>query len=114
MNKKILSLLLAGSCLLLQADEPKIDPETGLKIAKGFEEVKNNCTICHSANFIVQSKNTKEEWLATIRWMQATQGLWEFDPQTEETILNYLAVNYPQSNTSRRRPQLKPKYLPKP
>lgn len=93
--------------------EVKVDSETGLKIDKGFEEVKNNCTICHSANFITQSKNTREEWLATIRWMQDTQGLWEFDPQTEDIILTYLAKNYPQSNTSRRRSPLDISKMPK-
>lgn len=99
-------------CLALMAYGAEIDPETGLKMGKGFEEVKANCTVCHSANFIIQSKLNRDEWKTTIKWMQDTQGLWEFDPQTEDLILTYLATNYPQANTSRRRPQLLPQFLP--
>ncbi|WP_104696908.1 MULTISPECIES: hypothetical protein [unclassified Helicobacter] len=90
----------------------EIDQETGLKIADGFEEVKTNCTVCHSAQLFTKAKGNREEWLASIRWMQATQGLWEFDPKTEDIILNYLSTNYPQTNDSKRRPLLKDKYLP--
>lgn len=96
--------------LALSATE--IDPETGLKVAKGLNEVKANCTVCHSANFIIQSKLNREEWKSTIRWMQETQGLWEFDPETEDIILTYLASQYPQAQTSRRRPLLDKSLLP--
>ncbi|WP_084340150.1 hypothetical protein [Helicobacter pametensis] len=99
------------ACLSLWGVE--IDKETGLKVAKGLDVVKANCTACHSASFITQSKLNREEWLAAIRWMQETQGLWEFDPETEDVILTYLSTQYPQANTSRRRPQLKAEFLPK-
>lgn len=107
MKKVVLAFV---ACLSLWGAE--IDKETGLKIGKGLEEVKANCTVCHSANFIIQSKLNRDEWLTTIRWMQDTQGLWEFDPQTEDIILTYLSTQYPQSNTSRRRPQLDQSLLP--
>lgn len=48
--KKVLLILLASSSIFLQAQ--KIDSESGLIIAKGFETVKANCTVCHSAKFI--------------------------------------------------------------
>jgi hypothetical protein len=37
-----------------------------------------------------------------IRWMQEKQNLWQFDPVTEEKIVNYLAENYPPSKSQRR------------
>lgn len=88
------------------------DQETGLKIAEGLEEVKTNCTVCHSSRFIIQSRLDRQGWLSTIRWMQETQGLWEFDPKTEDIILNYLSTQYPQIGTSRRRLPLKEGLMP--
>jgi hypothetical protein len=46
-----------------------------------------------------------------IRWMQKTQGLWSFDEKTEDTILSYLAANYPPGKSSRRR-NLSPAEMP--
>ena len=80
------------------------DPETGFIIADGFPIVKANCTACHSAKLVIQNRMSRETWLATIRWMQETQGLWEFPPKTEETILDYLSTYYfPEKRKKRRR-----------
>ncbi len=79
-----------------------IDSETGLKIAAGWKVVKTNCTVCHSAKFIVLQQGSRDTWLEMIRWMQKTQGLWQFDPQTEKIILDYLANNYPPKQGGRR------------
>ena len=43
------------------------DPETGLVVAPGFHFVKAQCTVCHSAALITQSRATREGWLAMIR-----------------------------------------------
>ena len=80
----------------------KTDPESGLKIAPGWQTVKDNCTGCHSAKFITTHQGDRETWLETIRWMQRTQGLWSFDPKTEDTILTYLASQYPPVHVGRR------------
>jgi len=71
------------------------DPETGLIKAPGFETVKNNCTVCHSARTFTGRGYTRKVWLEQIRWMQDSQGLWEFDAETEKTILDYLETHYP-------------------
>lgn len=102
-------LALFGATLLSAA--PQLDSETGLVIAPGFEEVKTNCTACHSAKFITLQKGDRDTWLAMIRWMQKTQGLWEFEPKTENIILDYLAEHYPAGEVSRR-PNLKHTLLP--
>ncbi|RBQ29772.1 hypothetical protein [Aliarcobacter vitoriensis] len=106
---KLTILALLISPFYLQAKE--FDSETGLIIDKGFETVKANCTVCHSAKFITLQKGDRDMWKAMIVWMQRTQGLWEFEPAVEDEILTYLEKNYPPTETSRR-PNLKAKDLP--
>lgn len=77
--------------------------------APGYETVKVNCTGCHSARLIVQNRQTREGWLKTIRWMQETQNLWQFDPKTEKVILDYLATYYGPERENLRRPPLEVK-----
>jgi hypothetical protein len=39
-----------------------------------------------------------------IRWMQESQNLWQFQPQVEAQILDYLVANYPPQPNRRRAP----------
>ena len=82
------------------------DAQTGLIIDQGFETVKENCTACHSTKLITQTGATRESWQQSIRWMQKTQNLWQFSPETEKTILDYLAKNYAPKRTAGRRAPL--------
>jgi hypothetical protein len=86
------------------AEEKEIDKETGLIVAAGFEQVKTTCTVCHSPMLITQNKADREGWLEMIRWMQEKQGLWQLEPELENTILDYLATNYGPTAASRRPP----------
>ncbi len=78
-------------------DDNKI--ENGIHVRTGFVEgeglmaVVNNCTNCHSAKLVTQNRMSREKWLATIRWMQETQNLWDLG-NDEEVIVNYLAKYY--------------------
>ncbi len=93
------------SASLASAGEPAVDPETQLVVDEGWELVKANCTACHSAKLVTQMRGERETWLEMIRWMQQTQNLWQFPPQTEAAILDYLATNYaPQRRRFRRAP----------
>ncbi len=84
------------------AAEPAIDPETGFKISGDWQLVRANCTSCHSSKLVTQQRGTPQQWLSIIRWMQATQNLWQFDPDTESRIVAYLADNYPPDASQRR------------
>lgn len=86
-------------------------PEYELKKDTDWEVVSAVCTGCHSARLITQQRASKERWRQMIRWMQATQGLWELEPDTEERILRYLARNYSQKEKTRRMP-LAPHLMP--
>ncbi len=86
------------------ASAVKLDKETGLVIGKGFDTVKSNCTICHSAMMITQNRMDRNRWLETIRWMQKNQGLRTFKPDTEKEILDYLSTNYAPEKAYRRPP----------
>lgn len=74
---------------------------TGLKEAVGLNQVITNCTTCHSSKLIVQNRMGKEQWNATIRWMQETQGLWDLG-KNQEVIVEYLTTNYPPIDKGRR------------
>ena len=78
------------------------DPQTGLIISTGWELVRANCGGCHSYEMITNQRSDRQGWEEMIRWMQSSQNLWEFDPQTEKSILDYLSKNYPPSESRRR------------
>jgi hypothetical protein len=74
---------------------------TGLVYADGFELVQTQCTACHSAKLITQNRASRAGWEQMIRWMQATQGLWDLGDK-ERPILDYLATHYAPEEESRR------------
>ena len=94
-----------------QSTSPGLDPVTGLKMTGDWEVVRANCVGCHSGRLITQQRGTAQQWLTMIRWMQAKQNLWQFDPATEEKIIAYLATNYPPGK-SQRRAVLSPDLMP--
>ena len=81
--------------------ENGIHLRTGLVEAEGLMTVVNNCTNCHSALLVTQNRMNEERWIATIRWMQETQNLWDLG-KNEEIIVNYLVSNYPPTAKGRR------------
>jgi hypothetical protein len=76
---------------------------TGFKQGEGLELVIVNCTPCHSAKLVTQNRATKEGWLGIIKWMQATQNLWDLG-ENEIAIVNYLAKHYATEEKGRRTP----------
>ena len=97
--------LLAAFVMLAPALSPaaETDGKSGLVLAPGFEVVSTQCTVCHSARLISQNRSDREGWLAMIRWMQDTQGLWPLGEE-EDLVLDYLATNYGPLSAGRRRP----------
>ncbi len=94
------SFLVTDSSLRAQ----EIERVSGLVVAEGWQGVQANCTECHSTQLIIQNSGSKAVWESRIRWMQETQGMHELDSELEESILNYLAANYGQKDSSRRSP----------
>ena len=74
---------------------------TGFIEGEGLDLVVQNCTSCHSAKIVIQNRMSKEKWLATIRWMQESQNLWDLGVN-EEPILNYLSTYYAPDSIGRR------------
>ncbi len=112
MKRKLLLtalLLLPGAAL--QATE--IDEATGLIRNPGWELVRIHCGGCHSHATVTGQRADRQTWLGMIRWMQATQNLWQFDVATEARILDYLAENYP-PQPNQRRAAIPPALLPQP
>jgi hypothetical protein len=98
-SKKALNMIVIDSTV-------KIDKATGLNIDKGLDLVTANCTGCHSSKLITQFHTDRAGWLEKIRWMQQKQKLWALG-DAEPIILDYLAKNYPASETVNRRAALK-------
>lgn len=102
-----LALVASSECVAAA----ELDPSSGLIIADSWQLVRGHCTACHSAKLVTQQSGDAKRWLGLIRWMQETQGLWQFDQQTESKIITYLATNYPPTAKSRR-PPLRPHEMP--
>jgi len=81
--------------------ENGIHVQTGLTVAPGFDEVKANCTVCHSAKLVTQNRATKEGWEQMIIWMQEKQGLWDLGNK-KPIILKYLSTHYAPIKKGRR------------
>lgn len=94
---------------LIAADS--LDEQTGLIIDSGWKLVRANCGGCHSHKIVTNQRADRQTWVDMIRWMQATQNLWQFDPTTEAGILDYLAKNYP-PQANRRRAPIPPSLMP--
>jgi hypothetical protein len=102
--------LLIGAAPAIAQDAPdarparEVDEATGLTIAPGWEQVRAHCGGCHSHRLVTAQRADRQTWLDMIRWMQATQNLWQFEPAAETAILDYLAANYPPQHNRRRAP----------
>ena len=105
--------ILVGLCLLMPvAFAADVDEASGLIKAPGWEFVRANCGGCHSHALVIQQRADRQTWLEMIRWMQASQNLWQFPPDTEAQILDYLAANYP-PQPNRRRAPIPPSLMPR-
>ncbi len=89
----------------------EVDKSTGLIKADNWELIARHCSACHSLQLVTANRFDRETWLETIRWMQKTQKLWQFEPAVEDKILTYLATNYAPT-TQVRRPALAPHLMP--
>lgn len=104
MDLRLVAVMMSFAIARAAAQEPAFDPATGLTRSGDWELVRAQCTACHSARLITQQRGSAAHWLKLIRWMQATQNLWQFQPQVEQKIVAYLAQHYPPANTQRRAP----------
>ena len=104
MGRRLLTLALLLIILPAAAEEPEIDAFSGFPKTGVWELVRANCIACHSPKLITQQRGSAEQWLSMIRWMQAKQNLWQFDPDVERRIVAWLAENYPPSEDRRRAP----------
>ncbi len=95
----VLSLLASIPALAVE-----IDASSGLAKNPGWEQVRAHCGGCHSYALVISQRADRQTWLDMIRWMQATQNLWQFDAATEAKILDYLATSYPPQPNRRRAP----------
>jgi len=109
MSRICLLIFFLSASSISSAEE--IDEATGLIVSEGWQLVRIHCGGCHSHALVTGQRADRQTWLDMIRWMQATQNLWQFDADTETGILDYLAANYP-PQPNRRRAPIPPSLLP--
>ena len=97
--------------LTRQVGAVDLDSATGLMKDDGWELVSAHCGACHAPSLVTSNRGNRETWLARIRWMQATQKLWEIEPASEDQILTYLAKHYAPTASARRK-SLAPELMP--
>lgn len=100
-EKNYIDLSIVFKCKL--GSKSEINPDTGLIIDPDSPLVEANCLACHGSNLITNMHASRKAWLAAIRWMQDSEGLWEIEPEDEEKILNYLEKYYGEKYDTRRR-----------
>ena len=109
-------ILLAGSAVLANlsaapeeparnpyaADEWKLPPETAdWKVAPGVEDMKNNCQLCHSTEYIAtQPALTRAQWTAGVEKMRGKFGA-VIATNKVPAIVNYLGANYGRENPTK-------------
>jgi len=98
------TFLISAILLFSAAVSGETDPDSGLIVDEHWQLVKAHCSACHSPKLVTQNRGNRQNWLEIIRWMQETQGLWQFDAVTETAILDYLEKNYAPAAASRRAP----------
>ena len=62
-RRSVATVLLSVAFGMTLADEPPVDPMTGLSMAEDWELVRNNCSACHSTKLITQQRGTAAQWL---------------------------------------------------
>lgn len=82
--------------------------ENGFPEGPGADFVDSVCTHCHSARLVLQNRMSRNDWEETIRWMQEEQGLWEFEPDQEKLILDYLGTHFAPEKLDPMRPKVMP------
>ena len=68
----------------------------------GWELAFAHCSACHSLQLVTSNRGDRDTWLRLIRWMQATQNLWQIEASAESRLLDYLARNYGPEEAVRR------------
>ena len=94
-------------------EKPPLDPATGMKVAPGWDIVRNHCVICHSPQTFLRQRATEANWTSVLEWMQTNGGLWKLEPAVQKTIVQYLATNYgPGDNQNYRRAPIPATLMP--
>lgn len=99
MNRISIKLRLAAAILALGVALPAAgfagEEEVVLKDAPGREQVMDNCTLCHSVDYVRMNSPfmNKAAWEATTNKMVKVMGA-PITPEDLKTIVAYLTKNY--------------------
>jgi len=92
--KKVITIFLLLIATVMASQKLQTDRVTGLVDDIGLQDVKENCTVCHTGRFIVINGGNKKFWAYKIGLMQNAFGLWKLKPEVKKRIINYLSKYY--------------------
>lgn len=81
-------------------------PES-LPAGPGRDETFYVCVTCHSFTLVAQQGMSRGRWEDTLKLMVERHGMAEFDKETRELIVAYLATHFPERARGRANPFLK-------
>jgi mono/diheme cytochrome c family protein len=85
----LLLIVMAGTFLVACGTS---SPASG-NATTGAGLMQERCTACHSSTRVVSAHHTAAEWKVSVDRMIARGA--QLTPQEEQTLINYLAQNYP-------------------
>ena len=108
MNKKVfaltillgITLFILAACRLMTGGltTPKPTAETTATVhasaMDGKALLEDRCSVCHSLNYIYNSRGTPEQWKEVVSMMKANGAV--LSPQEEKILDDYLGKNYSQ------------------
>lgn len=97
LRRALLALMIGlGGVLPAEAQ----DDYEAMPDGEGKDTVYGVCTGCHSIKLVMQQGKTRKTWDKTLDWMVEEQGMPELDPETEKTVLDYLAKHFDVDNAT--------------
>jgi hypothetical protein len=90
----VLLAAIVGSPLVVLSQAAEETPEV-LPPGPGREETFYGCTACHGTAIIRQQGMTRERWDETLRVMTDKHGMAAYEGELRDTILDYLATQFP-------------------
>jgi len=102
MNRIVLSLVLLALWQapgFAQAPAPAFEPSEekpeDYPPGPGRDDTFYSCTPCHGFKIVAQQGQSRRQWDETLDWMTEKYSMPPPDEKMRNTILDYLAANYP-------------------
>lgn len=107
---RVISLILGTLLLAVAASSglaqpksftPRDESPEEFVAAPGRDDTFYACTACHNFKLVAQQGMNRRQWEEILAMMTEKHGMPALEGKDRETVLNYLAVAYPQRTEER-------------